>query len=53
MVQRYTGHLSVQMMLRYTHPSNEHINEALEGIGTAGSAGVVVGLAKAQKAEKP
>ena len=53
MVQRYSGHRSVQMVLRYTHPSDEHIDAALDGIGTAASEGNVVKLATAQTAEKP
>ena len=51
-VHRYPGHLGVQMVRRYTDPPDEHISEALEGIGTADSAGVVVGFAEAQKAER-
>ena len=35
MVQRYSGHLSVQMVLRYTHPSDENINDALDKMAGA------------------
>ncbi len=32
MVQRFSGHLSVQMVLRYTHPADERIDQALDTI---------------------
>ena len=48
MAERFSGHLSVQMVLRYTHPSDEHINEALD-IMTGSN---VIDLRKAETARK-
>ncbi len=44
-VKRFSGHLSVQMVLRYTHPSDERIDDALDRM----DGGNVVSLQKAQK----
>ena len=45
MVPRFSGHLSVQMVLRYTHPSDERIDDALDRM----DGGNVVALQKARK----
>lgn len=47
-VKRFSGHLSVQMVLRYTHPSDERIDDALDSM----TGGNVVDLQKAQIAQK-
>lgn len=44
-VKRFSGHLSVQMVLRYTHPSDERIDDALDRM----DGGNVVSMKRAQK----
>lgn len=44
-VKRYSGHLSLQALMRYIHPSDEHVDSALDRIGTGSQAAKVVNLA--------
>ena len=32
-VQRFSGHQSLAMLLRYTHPADERVNDALDSMG--------------------
>ena len=44
-VKRYSGHLSLQALMRYIHPSDEHVDSALERVRAGDQADRVVNLA--------
>lgn len=48
MVQKFSGHLSVQMILRYTHPADGHSDAALDKM----SVDILIDLSKTRNAEK-
>lgn len=44
-MKRYSGHLSLQALMRYIHPSDEHVDSVLDRIGAAHQVSDVVSLA--------
>jgi hypothetical protein len=43
-VKLYSGHLSLQALMRYIHPSDEHVDRALDRIGAVYQVGDVFNL---------
>ncbi len=43
-VKRFSGHLSVQMVLRYTHPSDDRVDQALDSLSGRAPTGNVVAM---------
>jgi integrase len=44
-VKLYSGHLSLQALMRYIHPSDEYVDRALDRIGAGHLVGDVINLA--------